>query len=130
MYQNIHKVGNSVPVKRNEEDSLVVQWLRICLTVQGTCVQSQLGKIPRAVGQQSPCTTTTRGAQSLCSTTREAAAMRSPHTTVKSGPHPVKRKSAHSNRDPTQPKIKKYIRILRKSLYTAGERLPGYIVER
>ena len=63
MYQNIHKMGNSVPVKRNEEDSLVVQRLRICLTVQGTCVRAQLGKIPHAVGQQSPCTTTTLGAQ-------------------------------------------------------------------
>ena len=31
--------------------SLVVQWLRICLPVQGTQVRSLVGKIPRAAGQ-------------------------------------------------------------------------------
>jgi len=39
--------------------SLVAQWLRICLPVQGIWVQSWSGtKIPHAVGQPSPHTTT------------------------------------------------------------------------
>ena len=39
--------------------SLVVQWLRVCLPVQGTQVQSFLQEDPHAAGQQRPRTTTT-----------------------------------------------------------------------
>ena len=42
--------------------SLVAQWLRICLPMQGTWVQSLVGKIPHATEQLSPCATTTEPA--------------------------------------------------------------------
>ena len=42
--------------------SLVVQWVGICLPVQGTVVQSLVGKILHAVEQLSPCATTTEPA--------------------------------------------------------------------
>jgi len=38
---------------------LVVQWLRICLLMQGTQVQFLVGKILHAMGQLSLCATTT-----------------------------------------------------------------------
>ena len=74
--------------------SLVVQWLRICLPMQGTQVQSLIQKIPHAADQRSPRATTIEpelqspGAaateawvpQSPCSTAREATAVRSPRS--------------------------------------------------
>ena len=45
--------------KASRETSLVVQWLRICLAVQGTPVQSLVQEDPNALGQRSPCATTT-----------------------------------------------------------------------
>ena len=44
--------------KRNGA-SLVPQWLRIRLPVQGTRVQAPVGKTPHAAEQLSPCATTT-----------------------------------------------------------------------
>ena len=47
---------------------------------------------------------------SLCSATREAAIVRGPHTTMKSGPRlPQLEKALARNEDPTQPKINKLI---------------------
>ena len=37
----------------------MVQWIRICLPVQGSGVQSLVKKIPRALAQLSSCATTT-----------------------------------------------------------------------
>ena len=42
--------------------SLVAQWLRIRLSMQGTQVRALVRKIPRAVEQLSPCATTTEPA--------------------------------------------------------------------
>ena len=42
--------------------SLVVQWLRIRLPMQGTWVRSLVREIPHAVEQLSPCATTTEPA--------------------------------------------------------------------
>ena len=39
--------------------SLVVQWLRICLPMQGHGFDPWAGKIPHAAEQLNPCTTTT-----------------------------------------------------------------------
>ena len=74
--------------ERIEGASLVAQWLRIRLPMQGTRVQALVRKDPTCRGPTkptshnywSPC------AWSPCSATREAAAMRSPHTTTKSSP--------------------------------------------
>ena len=48
--------------------SLVVQWIRICLPMEGTQVQSLARKIPHATEQLSPCA---RVLLSLCSRTQE-----------------------------------------------------------
>ena len=62
--------------------SLVVQWLGIHLPMQGIWIDSWFGKTPNAARQLSPWATTTEahGPESLCSTAREATAMRSPHS--------------------------------------------------
>ena len=60
-------------IKQNVGTSLVVQWIRICLPVQGTGVRSLYGKIPLATDHLSPCTTTTESTlQSLGASTTEA----------------------------------------------------------
>ena len=41
------------------ETSLVVQWLRICLPVQGRGFDPLSGKVAHAMGQPSPCATAT-----------------------------------------------------------------------
>ena len=97
----------------------MVQWLRICLPMQGTQVQSLVGKISHALGQLSLCATTTEpilcnyrslGAQGPCSATREASAVRSPCTATRADPARTTRESPmHSNKDPEQLKINKYI---------------------
>ena len=46
----------------NTGSSLVAQWLRICLTMQGHGFEPWSGKIPRAAEQLSLCTTTTEPA--------------------------------------------------------------------
>lgn len=70
--------GNNHP-----QNSLVAQWMRIQLPVQGTRFSPLSRKTPHAVGQISPCTTTTeasgtrracapnkKGMRSLCTATR------------------------------------------------------------
>ena len=42
--------------------SLVAQWLRICLPMQGTRVRAWSGKIPHAAEQLGPCATATEPA--------------------------------------------------------------------
>ena len=42
--------------------SLVVQWLRICLPMQGHGLKPWSGKSPHAMEELSPCTTTTEPA--------------------------------------------------------------------
>ena len=47
--------------KQISRTSLMIQWLRICLPMQGTWVQSLVQEypmhVPHAVGQLNPCTT-------------------------------------------------------------------------
>ena len=89
--------------------SLVVQWIRICLPMQGTWVWSLVQEDPSCRGATkpvrhnywacalepashncwSPC------AWSPCSTTREATAMRSPRTATKSSPRSLQLEKAH-----------------------------------
>ena len=71
------------------QTSLVVQWLRTHLPTQGTRVQSLVREhsIYQEATQSHPlqsllATSSKPTAQSLCSTTREVIAMRSPHTTT------------------------------------------------
>ena len=82
-------------LKHKRGASLVVQWLRVCPLMRGTRVQSLVQEDPMCLGATkpesciywvhmlqlaSPC------AQSLCSAAREATAMRSKCTVVKSSP--------------------------------------------
>ena len=99
--------------------SLVAQWSRIHLPMQETRFDPWSGKIPHAAEQPSLCTTTIEpvlGAQepqllnlcalSLCSATREAAAMRSLCITMGKQPRsPQLAKSQQGDEDPAQQKI-------------------------
>ena len=90
--------------------SLVVQWLRMCLPMQGAQVPSQ---VPEDASEQlSPWATTTEpvpqspGAitteahtlQSLCSKTREATARRSPGTAAATRESPLTAKTQHKQK--------------------------------
>ena len=106
--------------------SLVAQWLRVHLPMQGTRVQALVWEDPTCCRATKPVhhnhwATTTEllcrnywahvlqllnpFPQSSCSPTREAIAMRSPLTTRKSSPcwPQLGRKPMHSNEDPMQP---------------------------
>ena len=54
-----HNEKENQSIKTDPGTSLVVQLLRICLPMQGTWVNPWSGKIPCAVEQLSPCSTTT-----------------------------------------------------------------------
>ena len=91
-------------------NSLVAQWLRIRLVMQRTWVQSLVREDPTCCRATKPilhnCWTCclepvshnywSPGAWSLCSTTRKATAMRSPHTATKSNPHSPQLEKAHA----------------------------------
>ena len=88
---NIHSDKTSQKT-RNKKDlswaSLVAQWLRICLPMQGTRVRALVWEDPtcrRATGPHEPQLLSLR-VWSLCSATREAAIVRGPCTAMKSGP--------------------------------------------
>ena len=86
--------------------SLVVQWLRIHLPMQGTQVQSLVWKDLMCHGATKPSAMTTEALlHSLCSATKGASAMRSPCTTTRVAPtHCNERRPACCNKDPVQPK--------------------------
>ena len=69
--------------------SLLVQWIRIHLPMQGTRVKSLVWEDSTCHGATKPTCHNYRSpwAQSPCSATREATAMRSLRTTTKSRPH-------------------------------------------
>ena len=89
--------------------SLVVQWLRICLPVQGTQVQSLVQEAPHAVGQLSPHSTAAEPkVWSLCSTVREASTVRSLCTAAGEWPPSLQPEKAHATqRRPREAKRKK-----------------------
>ena len=112
--------------------SLVVQWLRICLAMQGAPVRSLVWEDPTCHRATKPESCSywlhtlqllkpARPEQSLCSATREAK--RSPHTTRKSSPpHPITRPLLTTTREsPTaatqthhSQKVKKINKSLKK----------------
>ena len=53
------KKNQNTSSKRCVCTSLVVQWLRVHLPLQGTQVRSLVGEDPQAAGQPRPCATTT-----------------------------------------------------------------------
>ena len=91
-------------LRRDLGTSLVVECNEQCNEYS---FRSYSGKIPRAAGQLSPCTTTAEfELQSLRSATREATAMRSPHAATRETPPSCSQKKPEcSKADPAQPKI-------------------------
>ena len=75
-------------VRYQPRASLVAQWLRICLPVQGTRVRALVWEDPTCRGATGSVSHNYWACMSgsLCSTTREAATVRGPCTTMKSGP--------------------------------------------
>ena len=101
---------------------LVVQWLGICLPMQGTWVRSLAWEDSTCPGASTEATTTEAQALwSPWSATREVTAMRSPHTTTreKAPLMATRRKPSRSNEDPLQPKINKYFKIIFKKSMTS-----------
>ena len=89
--------------------SLVAQWLRICLPMQGDTGSSPgLGRshMPRSNEAHVPQLLSLR-VWSLCSAAREAARVRGPHTAMKSGPRlPQLEKALAQKRRPNTAKNK------------------------
>ena len=71
--------------KKQAGASLVAQWLRICLPVQGTRVQALVWEDPTCRGAAGPVLLSLR-IWSLCSTTREVVMVGGPRTMMRSGP--------------------------------------------
>ena len=74
-------------IKKKVGASLVAQWLRICLPMQGTRVRALVWEDPTCRGATGPvshnCWACVSGA---CAPQREAAIVRGPRTAMKSGP--------------------------------------------
>ena len=89
--------------------SLVAQWLRICLPVQGTWVQALVWEDPTCHGATRPVSHKLLSLHvwSLCSATREAAIVKGPRTAMKSGPcSPQLEKALAQKRRPNTAKNK------------------------
>ena len=69
--------------------SPVVQWLGVCLPMQGTRVRALVWEDPTCCGATGPVSHGLLSLRvwSLCSATREAATVRGPRTAMRSGPH-------------------------------------------
>ena len=68
--------------------SLVAQWLRVCLPMQGTRVQALVWEDPTCRGATRPVSHNYSAcASGACAPQWEAAIMRGPRTARKSGPH-------------------------------------------
>ena len=75
-------------VKNTIGASLVAQWLRVCLPMQGTWVRALVWEDPTCHGATAPVSHNYWACASgaLAPPTREAAIVRGPRTTMKSGP--------------------------------------------
>ena len=90
---HMHKINIGWIKDLSVRASVVVQWLRIHLPMQGTWAQSLVGKIPHILGQQSLCATTTEPTHlelMLCN-------KRSPHTTTREQPHLPQPEKSHGH---------------------------------
>ena len=115
-------LDSSLNLKWYSWSSLVAQWLRICLPMQGTWVWALVREDPTCRGAAKPvchnywaCALEPAShnywgpcVRSPCSTTREATAMRSPHTATKSSPRSPQLEEARTQqRRPNAAKINK-----------------------
>ena len=96
-------------VKRTWRASLVAQWLRICLPMQGTRVRALVWEDPTCRGAAKPVSHSYWAcASGACAPpTREAAMVRGPRTAMKSGPRlPQLEKALAQKRRPNTAKNK------------------------
>ena len=77
-----------VKIQEEIRASLVAQWLRVCLPMQGTRVRALVWEDPTCRGATKPREPQLLSLRvwSLCSATGEAATVRGPRTAMKSGP--------------------------------------------
>ena len=117
LYLQIQQTKGIKYFLKNSRSSLVVQWIRICLPVQGAWVWSLVQEDSRASEQLNWWATTTEPEhpRTHVPPTREATAMRNSRTTTKSRPccHSYK-KPVKRNRHLGQPKINMYFLNSRK----------------
>ena len=100
--------------------SLVIQWIRICLPVHGTWVQSLVQEDPSCQGATKPvhhATATEPVLKSLCSETREATAMRSPCTPMRNSASSSRLEKANTQQDSAQTKINNSLKKKIRSVY-------------
>ena len=83
--------------KQNLGASLVAQWFRICLPMQGTRVQALVWEDPTCCGVTKPVSHKLLSLRvwSLCSATREATIVRGPRTVMQSGPRTAMKSGPH-----------------------------------
>ena len=97
--------------------SLVVQWSRICLPMQGTCVQSQVGEDPTCQGAAKPVAASTEARAPEPVLHKRSPTVRSPRSESESSLCSLQtRQPACSNEDPEQSKIKK-LKNIKKNAY-------------
>ena len=96
--------------RKSQGASLVVQWLRVLMSMQGTRVPSPVWEDPKCCRAPEPVRHNYRAHAPWrpCSATTEATRVRNPRTSTKSGPTcPNQRKPVCSSEDPAQPKVSK-----------------------
>ena len=103
--------------------SLVAQWLRICLPMQGTRVRALVWEDPTCGGATGPVSHNYWAcASAACALQREAAIVRGPRIAMKSGPRlpQLEKALAQKRSHPTQPKIKLINKLKKKRINRKG----------
>ena len=98
-----------VKIQEEIRASLVAQWLRVCLPMQGTRVRALVWEDPTCRGATKPREPQLLSLRvwSLCPAAREAATVKGPRTAMKSGPRlPQLEKALAQKRRPTTAKNK------------------------
>ena len=119
---NLNKWYKGTCLQNRNRTLLVVQWLGICLPMQGTWVRSlawEDSTCPGATTEAAP--TGTQALRSPGSAAREAAATRSLRTTTSEWAPltATRRKPSCSNEGPVQPEVNKYLKIIFKKSVTS-----------
>ena len=87
MGNHLTPVRMAIIKKSTNRASLVAQWLRICLPMQGTRVRALVWEDPTCRGATQPVSHNYWAcASGACAQQREAAIVRGPRTAMKSGP--------------------------------------------